>query len=78
MMGIQLGRWGRSLALRLPMALVEKYGLKEGDEIDNAVFEEMLQKQREDRRKQAIENIRKMRIELPPDYKFDREEANAR
>jgi len=29
-----VSRWGNSLAVRLPKALVEKLGLKEGDELN--------------------------------------------
>jgi antitoxin MazE len=31
---MQVARWGNSLAVRLPAALVRKHGLKEGDPID--------------------------------------------
>lgn len=81
-MKMQIGKWGNSLAVRLPKALVERYGLKEGSEIDSMSFEAALdaersgerQRQRED----ALRRISESRIALPPDWKFDREEANAR
>ena len=31
---MQIARWGNSLAVRLPVELVRKLGLKEGDSID--------------------------------------------
>jgi antitoxin MazE len=31
---VQVSRWGNSLAVRLPAAVVEALGLKEGDEIE--------------------------------------------
>jgi antitoxin MazE len=31
---MQVSRWGNSLAIRLPVALVEALALKEGDDID--------------------------------------------
>ena len=31
---MQVGKWGNSLAVRLPAAVVEALGLKEGDEIE--------------------------------------------
>lgn len=81
-MKMQIGRWGNSLAVRLPKALVERFNLKEGSEIDSAGFEAMLEAEREDasrqEREEALERIRQTRWPLPSDYKFDREEANWR
>ena len=81
-MKMQIGRWGNSLAVRLPKALVERFRLKEGDEIDSDVVEAALAKADDDaverRRDEAIKRIKALRRPLPLDYKFDREEANAR
>lgn len=79
---MHLGKWGRSLAVRIPSAVVEQYGLKEGDVIDAdaiaSVFAEAQRLITLERRTAAIEEIRKGRIALPADWKFDREEANWR
>lgn len=81
-MKMQIGRWGNSLAVRLPKALVERLSLKEGDEIDAVALEQALaqadHEARERRRDEALERIRQTRWPLPPDYKFDREDANWR
>jgi antitoxin MazE len=81
-MKMQIGRWGNSLAVRLPREIVEKFGLKEGDAIDTKVMEAALAGAKsaavQARREAAIEEIRKRRIPLPADWKFDREEANWR
>ena len=81
-MKMQIGRWGNSLAVRLPKQLVERLKLKEGDEIDSDIVESALAKADADaverRRDEALERIAARRRPLPPDYKFDREEANAR
>ena len=81
-MKMQIGRWGNSLAVRLPKSLVERLKLKEGDEIDSDVVEAALAKADADaverRRDEAMKRIVALRRPLPPDYKFDREEANAR
>lgn len=81
-MKIQIGRWGNSLAVRLPKALVERFKLKEGDEVDSEVIEKALAdadaEALERRRDEALQRIRERRRPLPPGYKFDREEANAR
>jgi len=79
---IQIGRWGNSLAVRLPKRLVERLRLKEGDEIDGDAIEKALgeadREALERRRDEAMERIAARRRPLPADYKFNREEANAR
>jgi antitoxin MazE len=81
-MKMQIGRWGNSLAVRLPRALVDRFKLKEGDEIDSEIVEAAIAKADDDaverRRDEAMERIKARRRPLPPGYKFDREEANAR
>jgi antitoxin MazE len=76
---MQVLKWGDSLAVRLPKALVEKMGLSAGDEINIVdVVERTLVVQKEDRRKVALERLAACNWTLPPDYKFDRDEANER
>lgn len=76
---MQVSKWGDSLAVRLPETLVQKMGLRDGDEIDIVdVVERTLVVQKEDRRQRALANIRSRKWNLPPDYKFDRDEANER
>lgn len=81
-MKMQIGRWGNSLAVRLPKEMVDRYGLKEGGEIDSTMIENALgaadQVARERRREEALKRIAETKWMLPPDYKFDREEANWR
>ncbi len=81
-MKMQVGRWGNSLAVRIPRELVERYGLREGSEIDLAILEKALEgerdKERQRLREQALADIAGAKWTLPPDWKFDREEANAR
>ena len=76
---MKVAKWGNSLAVRLPASLVAELGLKEGDEIEllprgESIFEISL----DERRRQALEEMRALAVPLPPGYKFDREEANAR
>ncbi|MDP1867540.1 MAG: AbrB/MazE/SpoVT family DNA-binding domain-containing protein [Bradyrhizobium sp.] len=76
---MQVSKWGDSLAVRLPKALVEKMGLIAGDEINIVdVAERTLIVQKEDRRKAALERMAARGWTLPADYKFDRDEANER
>lgn len=77
-MKMQLGKWGRSLAVRLPKRLVERFDLKEGDEIDVAALEKAVENSLASARCDALEEIAKRRFPMPPGYRFDREEANAR
>jgi antitoxin MazE len=81
-MKLQIGRWGNSLAVRLPKAMVARLKLKEGDEIDSSLIERALegadQEALERRRDDAMKRIAERRRPLPPDYKFDRDEANWR
>jgi len=76
---MQVAKWGNSLAVRLPAAVVEALTLKEGDEIEihiagARVFE--IQKCPEARELLAL--LRKFRGRIPADFKFDRLEANER
>ena len=76
---MRLLKWGDDLAVRLPKELVEKMGLSDGDELNIVdVVERTLVVQREDRRKAALERLASLNWTLPPDYKFDRDEANER
>lgn len=78
---VQVSKWGNSLAVRLPKALVDELGLKEGDEIDVVAARKgtIEIETKEERRQRAIENMRARNWPaLPADYKFDRDEANER
>ena len=81
-MKMQIGKWGNSLAVRLPKEIVDKFGLKEGDVIDTASLEADLARALEEglakRREAALKRMEELRWPLPADWKFDREEANAR
>ncbi len=76
---MRVSKWGNSLAIRLPASVVEVLALKEGDEVeitvtDRRVFEVSRQASREE----LLERLRAFRGRLPLDFKFDRDEANAR
>jgi antitoxin MazE len=76
---MQVSKWGNSLAVRLPVALVEALGLKEGDEIEISVAGKRDFKVARDQSKErALEQLRQMRWSFPADFKFDRDEANER
>jgi antitoxin MazE len=76
---MQVAKWGNSLAIRLPAAVVAALGLKEGDEIEIHVADEReLAIARKPGRAELLNRLRAFRGRLPPDFKFDRDEANAR
>lgn len=76
---MQVSKWGNSLAIRLPAAVVEALKLKEGDEVEIGVAGARTFAISRDRRlEQAMKRLRALRKELPPGWKFDRDEANAR
>ncbi|HME25209.1 MAG TPA: AbrB/MazE/SpoVT family DNA-binding domain-containing protein [Acetobacteraceae bacterium] len=76
---MQVGKWGNSLAVRLPAAIVEALGLREGDEIEIEVAgRRRFRVARDQRREAALEALRNLGWTLPPDFRFSREEANRR
>lgn len=76
---MRVSKWGDSLVVRLPKALVDKMGLRAGDELSIIdVVERTLVVQKEDPRKAALGRMAAQNWALPPDYKFDRDEANER
>ena len=76
---MQVSKWGNSLAIRLPAALVEVLNLKAGDEVEvNVAGHKEFVIERKMTREEAIAKIRSSGMRLPADYKFNREEINAR
>lgn len=76
---MRVAKWGNSLAIRIPAEVAEALELKEGDEVEVRVAgSRAFDVDRDRRRERAMERIRSARWKLPPDWKFDRDEANAR
>ena len=76
---MQVSKWGNSLAIRLPASVVEALELKEGDEVEvHIAGTRRFEIARDRSRQEALERIRAFRKPLPPDWKFDRDEANRR
>ena len=76
---MQVSKWGNSLAIRLPQAVVEALQLKEGDEIEiSVVGAREFAVDRDRRRERALEILRNSNWKFPPGWKFDREAANQR
>lgn len=76
---MQVSKWGNSLAVRLPAAVVEALELREGDEIEIHIADKReLAVARKPGRAELLKRLRAFRGRLPADFKFDRDEANAR
>lgn len=76
---MQVAKWGNSLAVRLPAAVVEALGLKEGDDIEISVAgAHTFEIERKPEGRELLARIRKYRGRLPADFKFDRLEAHER
>lgn len=76
---MQVSKWGNSLAVRLPAAVVAVLGLKAGDEIEIAVGgSNDFAVRRSPGNREMLERLRALRGRLPADFKFDRLEANQR
>jgi antitoxin MazE len=75
---MQVSKWGNSLALRLPAAVVEALELKEGDDVEiHIAGARSFAVARTPDRDALIERLREFRGRMPADFKFDRDEANA-
>jgi antitoxin MazE len=76
---MQVSKWGNSLAIRLPQAVVEALKLKVGDEIEISVAgAREFAVDRDRRREMALEILRNSNWKFPAGWKFDREAANQR
>lgn len=76
---MQVAKWGNSLAVRLPAAVVKALELKEGDQIEICVADGKSFQVKKDRsREQALAGLRKLRRNFPQGFVFDREEAHER
>lgn len=76
---MQVAKWGNSLAVRLPASVVEALQLREGDEIEIHISgSREFGLARKPGREELLKRLRTFRGRLPADFKFDRDEVNAR
>ena len=72
-------KWDDSLAVRLPEALVDELGLKEGDELNVVeASKQQIAVEKVDERAASLQQLQQLRWPVPEGYKFDRDEANER
>ncbi|SDW64639.1 AbrB/MazE/SpoVT family DNA-binding domain-containing protein [Nitrosomonas oligotropha] len=70
---MQVSKWGNSLAVRLPAAVVEVLDLKEGDDIEiHVTGSRNLEISKTPEAREILARLRKYRGKLPADFKFDR------
>lgn len=76
---MQVSKWGNSLAIRIPAVVVEALKLEEGDDIEIVIDEpRVLRIAKKPDRETLITRLRAYRGKLPADFKFERDDANAR
>jgi antitoxin MazE len=76
---MQVAKWGNSLAIRLPAAVVQALELQAGDEVEIHIEgARELAVSRKPSRDALLKRLRGMRGRLPADFVFDRDEANER
>jgi len=74
---MRIEKRGDGLVVRLPAELVERLGLKEGDDVDLTIQKARVAATPEER-EAILAKLRRFRGMVPADFKFDREEANER
>lgn len=75
---MQVAKWGNSLAVRLPAALVRKLGLKEGDRINLRPEGDGLAVQRAPTADETLASLARFRGRLPAADRLSRDAANGR
>ena len=76
---MQVAKWGNSLAIRIPAAVVNALELREGDDVEiHAVDSRVLEVVKKPRNTELLERLRRLRGALPADFTFERDEANVR
>jgi antitoxin MazE len=76
---MRVAKWGNSLAVRLPAAIVEALDLKEGENIEIRIAGKRdFEVSRDKSREWALARLRKLQRPLPKGFIFDRAEIHER
>lgn len=76
---MQVGKWGNSLAVRLPATVVELLALREGDEVEIGIAgDRNFTVGRDPKRREAVARLKALQRPLPPGFKFVRDDAYER
>ena len=76
---MQVSKWGNSLAIRLPAAVVEALELRDGDDIEvHVAGARAFGVKKAPGRQELLQRLRKFRGRLPADFVFERDAAHER
>ena len=76
---MQVSKWGNSLAIRLPASVIKALELREGDHIEVVLAgDRTFEINKKPGREALLKRLRRFRGKLPTDFKFDRDDSNAR
>ena len=75
---MQVSKWGNSLAVRLPAAVVEALDLKEGDQIDLVKDDGQVKVRRLARADEVLTGLRRFRGKLPAAERLSRDATHER
>ena len=73
-----VARWGNSLAVRLPAAVVRELGLKEGDRVELVRDDDAVKVLRHPRAEEVLADLRRFRGRLPATERLGRDDAHER
>ncbi len=75
---MQVSKWGNSLAVRLPKALVEEMGIVEGDDVDIKALDERTLAITKAGDSEFLIELRLLQKPAPQGFRWSRDEANER
>jgi antitoxin MazE len=76
---MQVSKWGNSLAIRLPVSVIEALQLHDGDDIEVRIAgPRAFEVQKRPGTAEFLARLREFRGRLPADFTFDRDDANER
>jgi antitoxin MazE len=76
---MQVSKWGNSLAIRLPVAVVDALELRDGDDIEVRVADaRIFEVKKTPGKQELLQRLRKFRGRLPAGFVFERDAAHER
>lgn len=76
---MQVSKWGNSLAIRLPAAVVEALDLRNGDDIEvHVVGARVFEVKKNLGKHELLQRLRKFRGRLPAGFVFERDSVHER
>ena len=76
---MRIAKWGNSLAVRIPAAVVDALALREGDDVEiHVAGKRVFALDKTPSLEERLIRLRRLRRRMPKDFHFDRTEANER